>query len=126
MDLSVTSQLAKAWVRYMLLPDESQTERRSLFEAYSKLDECVSFDPEEAWNTIQKIYALNSSDSILAALAAGPVEDLLARHGEKFIDRVEALAKSDAIFRKLLGGVWQNSMPDEIWKRLQEVAGPSF
>lgn len=35
----------------------------------------------------------------LAYVAAGPLEDLLAYHGEVFIARVERLAKTDSHFR---------------------------
>jgi hypothetical protein len=54
-------------------------------------------------------------------LSAGPIEDLLAQHGDAFIDRVEIEARRDPSFAKVLGGVWQNSMSDEVWKRLQTV-----
>lgn len=101
--------------------------RRSFsYWAFSRLDELVRSDPEVAWNVIGVIYQLDSTDQILANLAAGPVEDLLVYHGDRFIDRVETLAKSDAIFRKLLGAVWQNEIPESVWKRVRAVAGPSF
>jgi hypothetical protein len=45
----------------------------------------------------------------------------MARFGERYIDRVEEKARKDPAFAKLLGGVWQNSMSDEIWSRLQAV-----
>jgi len=52
-------------------------------------------------------------------LSAGPLEDLLAMHGPAIIDRVEAEAARDPTFAKLLGGVWQNRMTDEVWARVQ-------
>jgi hypothetical protein len=36
-----------------------------------------------------------------------------------FIERVEELARQDPNFNSLLGGVWQNTMTDEVWKRVQ-------
>ena len=54
-------------------------------------------------------------------LAAGPIEDLLAKHGADFIDRVEAEARNDPNFAKVLGGVWKNEMPADVWARLQAV-----
>jgi hypothetical protein len=45
----------------------------------------------------------------------------LAQHGDNFIDRVEAMAQSDPEFAKVLGGVWQNSMSDALWQRIQVV-----
>lgn len=58
---------------------------------------------------------------IQRVLSAGPIEDLLARHGDVFIDRVEHGASGDPNFAKLLGGVWKNSMSDAVWERLQAV-----
>jgi len=54
-------------------------------------------------------------------LSAGPIEDLLAIHGESFIERVEVEARKDPAFAKVLGGVWKNRMNDTIWARLQAV-----
>ena len=50
----------------------------------------------------------------------------LALHGTEFIERIEQLGSRDPIFRKLLGAVWQNNIPDDIWRRLKAVAGPSL
>ena len=56
---------------------------------------------------------------LMQVLAAGPLEDLLGDHGPTVIDRVESLAKTDAAFNLLLGGVWKNGMSDDIWDRVQ-------
>ena len=58
---------------------------------------------------------------MIAVLAAGPLEDLLAKRGEDFIDRVEELARKDPKFNDLLGGVWRNTMTDEVWQRVQAI-----
>jgi len=71
-----------------------------------------------AWKLILRI--LNSTDHELTLenLAAEPLEDLLARHGHKFIDLIEVRAEADLRFRWLLAGVWKNSIPDDVWERL--------
>ena len=63
----------------------------------------------------------DQSIAIRMALSAGPIENLLALHGEKFIDRVGAEARTDPTFAKVLGGVWKNRMSDSVWERLQSV-----
>jgi hypothetical protein len=63
---------------------------------------------------------------VLANLGAGPLEDLLARHGSEFIEQFETLARQDAEFRRLLGVVWQNNIADDLWLRSKAVAGPSW
>jgi hypothetical protein len=47
-------------------------------------------------------------------------------HGGNFIDRFEILARDDQQFRKLLGAVWQNNMPDALWARVKAIAAPPW
>jgi hypothetical protein len=82
--------------------------------------------PEDAWKIIDAIRRLDGTDLILSNLAAGPLEDLLVAHGDKFLDRLEALAQDDQRFRKLLGGTWQKSMPDKLWARIKAIAAPPW
>ena len=77
--------------------------------------------PDEAWDFILSTLTQDSSPKILRMLSAGPLEDLLAYHGHLIIDRAEAEARRNPLFAKLLGGVWQNIMPDDIWTRVQAV-----
>jgi hypothetical protein len=78
-------------------------------------------DPETLWLLILAVHARDQSPRIQENLSAGPVEDLLAKHGDRFIERVEAQARQDPMFAKLLGGVWKNTISEEIWLRLQAV-----
>jgi len=43
---------------------------------------------------------------------------LLGRFGALAIDWVEARAATDHRFRRVLRGVWQHTMSDEIWARV--------
>jgi len=61
-------------------------------------------------------------NNLLGNLAAGPLEDLLAYHGSEMIDELELLARRNPDFSYLLGGVWQNLMSDDVWKRVQAAA----
>ena len=56
---------------------------------------------------------------LMQVLAAGPLENLLSDHGPTVIDRIESLAKADASFNLLLGGVWKQGMADDVWDRVQ-------
>jgi hypothetical protein len=94
------------------------------FAAADELNSRVWDEPERAWPVICKIIKRIAHDDILAYVAAGPLEDLLVNHPHAFIDRVEALAKQDAHFRRAVSGVWgSNSMPAEIRRRLDELLG---
>ena len=125
MNIGEIRRLAESWVKLHHLPEEAP-ERDVHFWAFAQLNALVRDEPELAWQVAEAIRQLDISDQILANLAAGPIEDLLALHGEEFIDRVEALAQQDAVFKKMLGAVWRNDISDSVWRRLRAVAGPSF
>jgi hypothetical protein len=57
----------------------------------------------------------------MASLAAGPAEELLVYHGPEYVDRVVELARKQPRFNWLLGGVWRNSIKDEVWQRVQAI-----
>jgi hypothetical protein len=118
-------QIAVAWIGMHHAPEKSP-EWEELFWAFDRVCDLVQDDPEAAWEIIETIRRRDGSDVILSNLAAGPLEDLLVAHGEKFVARIEATAKDDQQLRKLLGATWQNDMPDELWGRIQAVAAPSW
>lgn len=80
-------------------------------------------DPEDGWRAILEILVRNPPDKVIAVLAAGPLEDLLAEHGEQFIERVETESRRNAAFRNLLSGVWKNGSTDTVWARVQKAQG---
>jgi hypothetical protein len=61
-------------------------------------------------------------ESKLEDVAAGPLEECLAKYGDQLIERVEAEAARDPKFRRALSGVWQNSMSDETYSRVKRAA----
>lgn len=111
--------LADAWISYYLAAKDSPEREASAWA--TDLYELRYHDPETLWLLILTIHAKNQSPRIQEVLSAGPVEDLLAKHGDRFIERVETVARQDPMFAKLLGGVWKNTMTDDIWTRLQTV-----
>ncbi len=112
--------LADGWIAYWSAPDDSQ-ERNSLNWVWDQEYDLMQGEPEQIWRLILEVLNRNSSDKIQEVLSAGPLEDLLAKHGEAMIETVEAEAKSNPIFAQLLGGVWRSSMTDDVWARVQAV-----
>jgi hypothetical protein len=110
---------AYAWITHRLAPAGSPDYYASAWatDTYDYLYE----DPETLWLLILAIHRKDHSPRVQELLSAGMVEDLLAMHGDKFIDRVEAEAQEDPSFAKLLGGVWKNQMSDQLWARVQAV-----
>jgi len=76
---------------------------------------------DRLWPFILEAYKRDLPDKMIAVLAAGPLEDLLDKRGEDFIDRIEELARTDPKFKDLLGGVWRTTMTEEVWQRVQAV-----
>jgi uncharacterized protein DUF6869 len=75
------------------------------FDAWEDVDEMVTERPEEAWRLIRDMVDV-APDHLLGTIAAGPLEDLLNRHGKKFVERVELAAATDSRFQQCLRGVW--------------------
>ena len=86
-----------------------------------KMHNACCDQPETAWQVILRLVELDLTEDQRALLAGGPVENLLALHGPQFIDRVEREAKVNPRFNHLLGGVWRQEMPEEIWDRIVRV-----
>jgi hypothetical protein len=63
------------------------------------------------------------SDATMASLAAGPLEYLLTVHGEHVIDQLEARAREDTDFRRLLVGIWKHGIPKSIRARIEAIWG---
>jgi len=87
---------------------------------YLMFDACVE-EPEIAWRGILEILKHDLTEEHKALLAGGPLETLLARHGPAFIDRVVTHAQQDSEFNHLLGGVWRQDVPVDIWERIIRV-----
>lgn len=132
MSVSVTEQ-ANAWIEYSRFSDSDKMPE-DIRERGWNLYECARTDPSFAWEAIKEIVGRYSENAlfidssteakeILGNLGAGPLEDLLAKHGEALIDEVEAEANRDRRFFWTLACVWQNSMSNELWARVQGATG---
>jgi hypothetical protein len=63
------------------------------------------------------------SDEALCFLGAGPLEELLDRHGDAFVARAAQLAEQQATFRIALSCVWLGSAPLATRKMLAPYIG---
>lgn len=112
------AQLARSWIAYWRAPEDSP-ERAALSWVTEREWTLVEHKPLIAWELVLQILAADSSGDIQEVLAAGPLEDLLSKHGPVLIEAVEGQAMADPEFARLLGGVWRNSMTDDVWGRVQ-------
>ncbi|MBI1423278.1 MAG: hypothetical protein GC149_07420 [Gammaproteobacteria bacterium] len=113
-------EIAEAWIE-MWSYEVNNPERDKFDWVYDFEDEATHDQPEIALKLILAVLEKNQTNHILEVLSAGPLEDLLAYHGEHIIEIIEAEARKNKQFAGLLGGVWQNSMLDHIWERVQKV-----
>jgi hypothetical protein len=115
------NNLADTWVRHWHATKYSEERSETFWAVQETFDLFFDGGSEELWQLILKIHERDHSIAIQRVLSAGPIEDLLSEFGEQYIERVEDKARKDPAFAKLLGGVWQSSMSDEVWVRLQAV-----
>ena len=122
MNDSELERIVEAWVAGQDAVEGSPAYKNNWW-AISKVINWAILDnePELLWRFILATYNRELSDIARAVLAAGPLEDLLSRHGPDYIDLVEGLARKDARFNYLLGGVWRLDMTDEVWERIKAV-----
>jgi hypothetical protein len=114
-------ELVDGWLGYQRAADANGAGPENLFWAVSEVLDLTYDNPQALWDFILKTLEDPRSDEVMPVFAAGPVEDLLAKYGPDFIDRVEAEAHRNRRFASLLGGVWQKTMSDDIWRRVQCV-----
>lgn len=115
--------LADSWIRYQqaALRQPSGVDDEADFTAVKVVSELSRRDPRSAIALIRSVLAKVSDEEMLAVLAAGPLEDVLAKHGPEVIDEVERLALQDHRFRELLFGVWRNTVDTATWERLERL-----
>ncbi len=112
--------IAKAWIKMWSF--EIDDPKRDDFDWVDDMEyQFVYMEPENALDLVLTILKLKPNIETIEALAAGPLEEVLAQHGPSIIERVEEEVKSNQSFAKLLGGVWKNAMSPDVWARVQNV-----
>lgn len=113
-------QLIASWLTLQSTHDAG-SERQDLSWVVEKVWDLCDDAPNEALQFIFGVLEQDVSRTNMAILCAGPLEALLRRHGPRIILRVERRARHDARFALLLDHVWQTSVSERIWTRLQRV-----
>lgn len=79
--------------------------------------------PEAALEILRLAAQESETEAQRAKIGCGHLESLVAQHGNKIIDDVEAIAREEQKFRECLAHVWRHGMPDEIWRRILAASG---
>jgi Family of unknown function (DUF6869) len=80
-------------------------------------------NPERSWPIIKALVEAAPDDPTVSYIGAGPVQELLSKHGEQFIERIEQQAAVDAKFRACLTVVSPSWLDEEILQRLTRAIG---
>ncbi len=80
-------------------------------------------EPNQLWQLIQRILEIDSSEKIVRALGAGPLEDLMVQHGETLIGEVEARASTSKAFKAAMQSVWLEESDTPVCKKFFAIAG---
>jgi hypothetical protein len=120
-----TKITAESWIRMHHAKEGSDTYKEN-FWAFDTLSNLCESSPEQCFAVINQIILTDASDVVLSNLAAGPIEDLLVKHGEQIIELIVRSAKNSSDWKKMLGAVWQNDISDHVWQKLKSVADPSW
>ena len=121
MDQAELNKIVTAWIAAEQAERGSPEKEMNWWAVSEVLDWAGEGDGDRLWPFILEVYKRDVPDKVIGVLAAGPLEDLLAKRGVDFIDRVEELARKDPKFNYVLGGVWRNAMTDEVWQRVQAI-----
>lgn len=117
--------VAKGWISYHKSPSNIRDENSEYFVFIEELSDSVKNDFSFSLRVVSKIIELCNDEDIIFNVAAGPMEDILVVASQKEVDEIIAIASRSCIFRKMLRGVWRNSIPDETWRRVSKIAGIS-
>lgn len=116
LELSDWDAFAKAWIAE--LRGSSAGSESDVGQSVVMMN--ITATPEQQWQFILAAVA-HASEEELGHIAAGPIEHLLGKHGEKYIREVERRAASDPKFARMLSGVWKYMMTDEVWARVEAL-----
>jgi hypothetical protein len=99
MDIAL-DELAHVYLRHY------QLKRQEDFWAVEEGDHLVDHDADLGWALTKILIDKAVSDEALAYVAAGPLEDLLKKHGFAVIKRVEEECRTNSRLQLALSGVW--------------------
>ena len=122
-----TSRAREALVAAYLAPrGKSGAEHEELFCVYEAVDDVVRSSPSDGWALTRELIEAAADDSALMYVAAGPLENLLTKHGERIIDEVITGARRNAKVRRALAGVWGfSTVKPRVVAETQRILGPA-
>ncbi|HHL31133.1 MAG TPA: hypothetical protein ENJ41_01015 [Oceanospirillales bacterium] len=119
-----TDELSKEWIEAYTNEESNDVDLHWAIEYVIELAYKSNYD--ELWKFIKHTYQQDILQKIISILAAGPMEDLLLKAGEQYIDDIKELARKYPKFNYLLGGVWQNYISADVWMRVLKARNEAW
>jgi hypothetical protein len=110
-----TSKLTQSWIEFQ------RTQNPDLEWSNDEFIDLANENPDVAWECILGVIETEHTDEILSNLAEGPMEDLLAEHGLKFIDRIESLSKENIVFSRLIKHLWVEGISPQVQNKIRTI-----
>jgi hypothetical protein len=104
-------ELAATYLRHYSL------RRQQDWWAWEEVDSLVRLSPSEAWEVTRILVNTAPSDEAIAYVAAGPLEDLLKKHGPLIIDCIENECQRNERLQLALSGVWGLDRSNPVFDR---------
>lgn len=116
-------RLAMRFLAFLRAGDEANPAPEDHPDAwtFALVDKLTEHHPAQALEAIRAMLAACDSPDDVALVAAGPLEDLIQRHGPELIDEIEALAGRAPRFAYALTGVWppEDGGHPLLWARIE-------
>lgn len=117
-------------VRRLLLADPNRVARAVLRQpGADELEwifvwavETLGEHPAEAWPLLVALIEESRRDDDLRIIGAYPLGNVLVRHGDGVIGRIEEWAGRDARVRQALAAVGPTDVPEAVWQRVLEAS----
>jgi hypothetical protein len=89
-------------------------------EAFDRLLKTIIEDPSTAWQVVQRLLTLATSEGELSLIGSGPVEELLVRHPTIYVERVIDEAMVNPKLRRSLNSsvISEGDIPQVLLDRL--------
>ncbi len=104
-------KLALGWLAYNFGSENYMQGSANLEYVNDQIQFMLREDPLELLRLIHLIYKMDSSESVLPSLAAGPLENLINLNNEEVLLAIIDIAKKDNVMKFLIGGVWFDYSP---------------
>lgn len=114
-------KLASAWIMAQKIGVDNPGYERCSW-AVDELINIVHENSEELWLIILEILNLDSSEEIIKAVGAGPLEDLMVSYDKAYIEKIEKQASKSKVFKNAMQNVWLDQNDTTLYEKFYEIA----